>query len=464
MATVTFIKYERQSAGALRGVAGYVLQEEKTMQENGQQLISGQNCNPQLACQEFLATRAMYRKDSPVYFYHYVQSFHPDETVTGELAHEVAKEFAARAWPDSEVLIATHMDAPHIHSHFIVNAVCFDTGQMLRQGPRTLATLRPLSDEICLSHHLSVLPKQRQKKAHGMSSREYRAAAKGESWKFRLINVIDNCMKYAHTKDEFIALMRSEGYGVRWEDSRQSITYTTTSGYKCRDDRLHDERYLKEAMEHEFRIRQRLVDGGFEKPEYAAVFAERAEYAGTSTDVNDAGTGADSTAGDGAARADAGGTSNRGRVAGTQEYAGRVNLVRGAADQAAGEAPALPNQLRHEESGGYDDQGADGDPHTARTGWEAERAALFAPPAQAASATPVSGAATHPGNSDGVVGSVVKLGHALERDQLAPPVKDATTMPQHMDSKALKKERQQKIAAGHKSDDHEDEQTWQQTM
>lgn len=268
MATVTFIKYERQSAGALHGVTDYVAQKEKTMREDGQQLVSGQNCNPQLACQEFLATHTMYRKDSPVYFYHYVQSFHPDETVTGELAHEVAKEFAARAWPDSEVLIATHMDAPHIHSHFIVNAVCYETGQMLRQGPRTLAVLRPLSDEICLSHHLSVLPKQQQK-SQGLSAREYRAAAKGESWKFRLINVIDDCMKYAHTKEEFIALMRSEGYGVRWEDTRQSITYTIPSGMKCRDDRLHDKRYLKEAMEHEFRIRKRLVDGGFEEPEYA---------------------------------------------------------------------------------------------------------------------------------------------------------------------------------------------------
>jgi len=454
MATVTFIKYKCQSAGALRGVAGYVSQEEKTMQENGQQLISGQNCNPQLACQEFLATRTMHRKDSPVYFYHYVQSFHPDEAVTGQLAHEMAKEFAAKAWPDSEVLIATHMDAPHIHSHFIVNAVCYETGQMLRQGPRTLAVLRPLSDEICLSHHLSVLPKQQQK-SQGLSAREYRAAAKGESWKFRLINVIDDCMKYAHTKDEFIALMKSEGYGVRWEDTRQSITYTIPSGMKCRDDRLHDKRYLKEAMEHEFRIRQKLIARGIEAAEYTAEFSEGPTHAGSSID---------STADDGAARADAGGTSNRGRVAGAQEYAGRVDLVRGAADQAAGEAPVSPNQLRHEESDGYDDQGADGDPHTARTGWEAERAALFAPPARAASAAPVSGAAAHPGNSAGVVGSVVELGHALERDQLTSPVKDATTMPQHMDSKALKKERQQKNAAGHKSDDHEDEQTWQQTM
>lgn len=97
MATVTFIKYAKQSAGALGGVAAYVAQANKTMQENGQQLVSGQNCTPPLAVREFLTTRAMHRKESPVWFYHYVQSFAPSEPVTGELAHELAKMFAARA-------------------------------------------------------------------------------------------------------------------------------------------------------------------------------------------------------------------------------------------------------------------------------------------------------------------------------------------------------------------------------
>ena len=66
MATVTFIKYQKQSAGTLHGVAGYVSQKQKTVQEDGRQLVSGQNCSPQLAAQEFLATRQMYRKDGPV--------------------------------------------------------------------------------------------------------------------------------------------------------------------------------------------------------------------------------------------------------------------------------------------------------------------------------------------------------------------------------------------------------------
>ena len=50
--------------------------------------------------------------------------------------------------------------------------------------------------------------------------------------------------------------MERRGYRVRWEDARKCITYTTPTGIKCRDDRLHEEKFRKEKMEHEFRIRQ----------------------------------------------------------------------------------------------------------------------------------------------------------------------------------------------------------------
>ena len=39
-----------------------------------------------------------------------------------------------------------------------------------------------------------------------------------------------------------------------------------------------------------------------------------------------------------------------------------------------------------------------------------------------------------------------------------------TSTHSHTDSKALRKEREKKIALGHQADDHEDEQNWQQTM
>lgn len=41
---------------------------------------------------------------------------------------------------------------------------------------------------------------------------------------------------------------------------------------------------------------------------------------------------------------------------------------------------------------------------------------------------------------------------------------DSTTTRRHADSKTRCKERQKKTALGYKEDDHEEEQTWQQTM
>ena len=65
-----------------------------------------------------------------------------------------------------------------------------------------------------------------------MSGAEYHTALKGQSWKLRLMNTIDECMKYAADKDAFVSLMASEGYAVRWESTRKYITYTTPDGTK----------------------------------------------------------------------------------------------------------------------------------------------------------------------------------------------------------------------------------------
>ena len=261
MATINFISYKSQSRGGLGRVLKYVEQDEKTLMENGLKLVSGQACFPRLAFQEFNATRVAHRKTSPVWFYHYTQSFHPKEKVTPELAHRIAKVFAAQAWPENEVLIATHIDAAHIHSHFIVNAVCHESGKMLRQGPNTLRQLRDLSDAFCMKYDLSVLPKDHKRKGQEPGRREYRAAVKGQSWKLRLMNTIDECMCYSGNREEFIRLMQSEGYDVRWEKGRKYITYTTPTGKLCRDKNLHEEKYMKGRMEHEFRIRTQILTG-----------------------------------------------------------------------------------------------------------------------------------------------------------------------------------------------------------
>ena len=54
MATVSFIPYKSQSASVLKNAAAYVARDDKTLDRL---YVSGQNCTPQLAQQEFIATR-----------------------------------------------------------------------------------------------------------------------------------------------------------------------------------------------------------------------------------------------------------------------------------------------------------------------------------------------------------------------------------------------------------------------
>ena len=459
MATVNFIKYKKQSAGALSGVTRYISQDEKTLDENDRQLVSGQNCTPQLAGREFQATRDACRKDSPVWFYHYVQSFSPDEVITGEQAHQLAKEFAAKAWPDSEVLIATHLDAEHIHSHFVVNAVCWESGKMLRQGPNTLRSLRQLSDELCLAHGFSVLPQERKNQTQGMGTREYRSAAKGQSWKFRLMNTIDQCMRYAATKDEFLSLMESEGYQVRWMDSRKNITYTTPEGMKCRDDRLHEEKYTKEVMEREFRIRAEIVRGRTETAEPAAGPVRTGRAAGCPH-------GAELGRSAGGAHCPVPAGKNEQRPAGAP--GGQRWPTGGPTSGVGPTGGAAPHPGPTGGAGG----GCGPNEGGAETGWEKERAAFFSAQAQTSQTAPArhlleqsAAGADSPGVDWGrAVGGLVQLGKTLEHDAHADPVRDATTTHHHGDKKALRKEREKKIAMGHKADDHEEEQKWEQSM
>ena len=269
MATFTAIKNRGGGRGALAGVLWYTQQKEKTLWE-GQRLVTGRNCTAQSALSEMQLTKERYRKTDGRQYYHFVQSFSEQDNLTPQEVHAIGLELAQREFPDFEVLVATHIDTDHLHNHLVVNSVSFQDGHKLHQSAADLQAHRQANDKICIAHGLEILPPpQKQVKQKRMNTREYRSAAKGESWKFRLMNAIDQCMRYASTKEEFISLMESEGYQVRWADSRKNITYTTPQGMKCRDDRLHELKYTKEVMERGFRVRAEIIYRGIETAESA---------------------------------------------------------------------------------------------------------------------------------------------------------------------------------------------------
>ena len=359
MAIVHFVNYKRgtQSRAAMRGVMLYVMQEMKTKLEGGP-LIRGINCQPQSVYDDFLNTKLLYHKDGGTMFYHMVQSFPKGAAVDPRQAHEAARRLA-EYFDGCEVLVCTHVDREHIHSHCVINSVNFETGKKLHMAKEQIQELMRRNDMICQEMGLPVFEPTAQQ-ARGMSGAEYHTALKGQSWKLRIMNTIDECMKYAADKDAFVSLMASEGYAVRWESGRKYITYTTPDGLKCRDSKLHEEKYCKEAMEHEFRIRAELVkrklrraeenDGGIETVEPVEQRAAAAADPAHCDPVR-------SAAGDG--QADGAGRRNKlGAGGNSKDPAGAKNARRPDTGAAV--------------SGG-DAEIANRDEQTAGTGWDSER-------------------------------------------------------------------------------------------
>ena len=355
MAIVHFVNYKRvtQSRAAMRGVMLYVMQEMKTTWEGGP-LISGINCQPQSVYDDFLNTKLLYHKDSGVMFYHMVQSFPKGAAVDPRQAHEAARRLA-EYFDGCEVLVCTHIDREHIHSHCVINSVNFETSKKLHMAKEQLQELMRRNDMICQEMGLPVFEPTAQQ-ARGMSGAEYHTALKGQSWKLRLMNTIDACMKYAADKDAFVSLMASEGYAVRWESGRKYITYTTPNGLKCRDSKLHEEKYCKEVMEHEFRIRAKLVQRKFRRAAEIGGGIEADEPVEQRIGKY--------TAADDAAHCDPVQSAAGDEQAGG---AGRRNKL-GAGGNSEG--PAGAENARRPDTGA---EVAHGDEQTAGTGWEPER-------------------------------------------------------------------------------------------
>ena len=434
-----------QTRGCMKSVMRYVSKLSKTLWD-GQQLVSDIDCQPETAFDEFLSTKLLHHKDGGVMFYHMVQSFPKGANIDPRAAHEAACRLAGY-FEGCEVLVCTHTDREHIHSHCIINSVNFETGKKVHIADKQIQELRVRNDQICEELGLPKFQKDEQRQVRGMSNAEYYPAAKGESWKFELMRVIDECMRCAGNREEFLVLLRSEGYSATWTDSRKNITYITPDGCKCRDNKLHIEKYLKENMEAEFGYR----------------------------------TENDNTRNvDAAQKAD-----GQGATAGTQRDSHGAELERAARN--AGQAVPAADAVRHgpenasdeSRSAGISDQDANERRKFRETGWEPEREVFFH--LQRAdreyqngieyddegneSAAFQYGTGRNEENSSvrvdfdyggDLVRDAVRLGRAVEQMTDDAPQHDGTTMPLQIDSKRRRKLRQKKTALGHAEDDHED--------
>lgn len=240
------------SHGGLNQMVDYVLQDEKIKGK----YVSGVNCNPATAAEEMQVTKKYYHKENGVQYYHYIQSFPVDEKITPWKANQIARELAEHIFRGYEILIATHADQAHLHSHILVNSVSLETGLKLQFGPPDLKNMKATSDQLCLENGLSICEKNEAVTTYRLSKYkqlEKADAGKGKSYLMDCANTVMDALETAATREEFINLMLHAGYETLWKDTRKAITFICPNGKKVRNTNLEKTFKLpvgKEAMEY----------------------------------------------------------------------------------------------------------------------------------------------------------------------------------------------------------------------
>lgn len=259
------------SRAGIKTILNYVMKEEKTEQK----LLSCLNCTPDMVQEQMEFTKRLWGKNGGRTYKHFVQSFAPEENIDPVQAHQIACQLAASRpeWQDFEVLIATHEDKKHIHTHFVVNSVSCVDGHKIQQSKAELQAMKDYSDQLCAKYGLHITEKgktfdgQEREETAAFSKDTYQLLKKAEQGEVKsyvqdIALAILDCREQATSRTDFVQRMNERGYGVDWQDSHKYITFTDLKRQeqgekqcKIRNNKL--EKYYnmvfgKESLEHEF--------------------------------------------------------------------------------------------------------------------------------------------------------------------------------------------------------------------
>lgn len=221
---------------SLKGIINYVLQPKKTEE----QLTTGFCCDVPKALEYFKETKENFGKTKGRQYYHFVQSFPPNENISAQQAHDAAVKFAEKCkkfW-GFEMIIVTHKDRDHLHTHFVMNSVSFVDGHKFHITRKELANMKELQNQFCIKLGYSAAPK----KGFDMFGKKRTTVTANNAKTFRTIkkaeakqkdSYLQDCkeaflksLKMAKTKDQFIQLMHAQGFATEWKDNKKHITFT----------------------------------------------------------------------------------------------------------------------------------------------------------------------------------------------------------------------------------------------
>ena len=194
----------------VKALIQYALNGDKT---NEQVLTAALNCSTEFAARRMQQTKAQYHQEDGVQCYHIIQSFQPGE-VTPELALEIAQAFTKEHLRGYEVVIGTHVDRHHVHSHIVFNSVNAETGKKYHSSPQSYyQQIRSVSDRLCREHNLSVIMESGEKS--GKSYVEWLRESKGQpTFRSMLEADLRESIEDANDLGHFFMIMEHKGYEI----------------------------------------------------------------------------------------------------------------------------------------------------------------------------------------------------------------------------------------------------------
>lgn len=219
MAIIKHISIKASPLALLRYITGETKDEEV-------KFITGLNCSEEaesaymemgICYQSFAGEKFFARKNDngkqKIKMHHYIQSFSKGE-ITPEEAHRIAIKWAESVFgTNHQIVVATHTDKDHIHSHFAVNAYSLN-GRHWIDNKKTLKQCRDISDKIVREHKLSIIenPSRNKNNSYG----EWLARQDGTSWKAKLCDDIDRLVLQDNVNciDDLIRELQNCGYEV----------------------------------------------------------------------------------------------------------------------------------------------------------------------------------------------------------------------------------------------------------
>lgn len=215
----------------------YILNPDKT---EDRLLTSSINCmtEPEFAYTAMSAVYDQYAKDrfnSPppksgkgtVKAIHYIMSFADSENVTPELAHKIGKALVRKMFGDDAVaVIATHVNAEHIHSHILVCSYSL-SGQKFYDNKATVRKMRETTNGVCRAYGITPALNF-ENEGRSMNYSEWQHRKNGTSWKEQIRQEIDRLIPAANDLDELLGTLEERGYTIR----RDKYLYIKAPGQK----------------------------------------------------------------------------------------------------------------------------------------------------------------------------------------------------------------------------------------